>query len=64
MKHVDSLGRCWTIYAVENEILARLKRAQSQDEEIAPTKEVLKVKQYDDNIIKNELSCGTIQPRH
>lgn len=55
MKHVDALSRCYAIFAVENEVLARIRKAQKEDEWISTIVEILKDKSYEDFFMKDEL---------
>ncbi|XP_055918284.1 uncharacterized protein LOC129950365 [Eupeodes corollae] len=48
MAHVDSLSRSPAVFAVQQELLVRIQRAQNADSFIQAIKEVLKVKKYDD----------------
>lgn len=55
MRHVDALSRCYAIQSVETELLARIRKAQAENSYIKAVKEVLKTKEYDDNIFTNNI---------
>lgn len=55
MKHVDALSRINVIQTPS--LKHQLRQAQEDDDHVQAIKEILKVKQYDDYVIYNELLC-------
>lgn len=55
MTHVDTLSRYPVVYAVQPELLTRLRKNQEGDDFIKSIKEILKQKAYDNFLVKGEL---------
>lgn len=55
MQHVDALSRINVLQAPS--LTQQLRQAQDDDEHIQTIKEILKVKQYEDYVLHNQLLC-------